>query len=511
MSAAAAILPGRMGGEMQPAYEIPQVTASRVPAPKITADLIAVPIYEDDRSEIAALNDATEGELQSAIDRGEVTGKLCESWTSTRTTGWNARRIMVVGAGKRAELDSEHARRIGACVTLMARQQRRAHIGLAGACTWPAPALESLIEGAVLGNFEPGHYKSKPEGRFFVSTIQIAGDGNVADAIARGVRIGEATNAARVLINEPGNRLTPREFVARGQALLAVPGVTTEILNEGTMEKLGMGLLLGVARGSAEPPRLLVARYEPPSPATSAILGLVGKGITFDTGGISIKPSDGMERMKDDMAGGAAVIAALRAIASEGVPIRVIVVVPATENMPSGTATKPGDVHTSASGLTVEVNNTDAEGRLILGDALWHAQQLGATHLIDIATLTGACIVALGKITTGLFATDGWGSVVQAAAQRGGEKVWPLPLFEEYRESLKSEIADMLNSPGRPAGAITAAMFLKEFVGTKPWAHLDIAGTAWAEETKPWTPKGATGVMIRTLVEVARTTGASWP
>jgi leucyl aminopeptidase len=186
-------------------------------------------------------------------------------------------------------------------------------------------------------------------------------------------------------------------------------------------------------------------------------------------------------------------------------------VVPATENMPSGTATKPGDIHRSASGLTVEINNTDAEDRLILGDALWYAKQQGATHLIDIATLTGACIVALGKITSGLFATDGWGDVVVNAAKQGGEKVWPMPIFEEYRESLKSEIADMLNSPGRPAGAITAAMFLKEFVGSTPWAHLDIAGTAWAEDSKPWTAKGATGAMVRTLIEVARTTGKGWP
>ena len=215
--------------------------------------------------------------------------------------------------------------------------------------------------------------------------------------------------------------------------------------------------------------------------------------------------------MKDDMAGGATVIAALRAIALEQLPIRVIAIVPSTENMPGGRAIKPGDVLRGASGLTVEVNNTDAEGRLILGDGLWYAKELGATHLVDVATLTGACVVALGKITTGLFGTDGWVEVVRAAAERGGERVWPMPLFDDYKESLKSEIADMLNSPGRPAGAITAAMFLKEFVGTTPWAHLDIAGTAWAEDARAWTPKGATGVMIRTLVEVARTAGKNWP
>jgi leucyl aminopeptidase len=250
---------------------------------------------------------------------------------------------------------------------------------------------------------------------------------------------------------------------------------------------------------------MLVARYEPVDAPTDVVIGLVGKGITFDTGGISIKPSDGMERMKDDMAGAATVVAALRAIALLHIPVRVVAVVPAAENMPGGRALKPGDVLRSGSGLTVEVNNTDAEGRLILGDALWYARQLGATHLVDVATLTGACVVALGKITTGLFGTpQPWVDAIRAAAQRGGEKVWQLPLFDEYKESLKSDIADMLNSPGRPAGAVTAARFLKEFAGTGPWAHLDIAGTAWADETKSWMGKGATGTMIRTLVELGR-------
>jgi leucyl aminopeptidase len=252
-----------------------------------------------------------------------------------------------------------------------------------------------------------------------------------------------------------------------------------------------------------------VLKYAPPGAAANRTLGLVGKGITFDTGGISIKPADGMERMKDDMAGGASVVAALRSIALQKLPIRVIAVVPMTENMPGGRATKPGDILKSASGLTVEVNNTDAEGRLILGDALWYARKLGATHLVDVATLTGAVVVALGKITTGLYGTpQPWVDHVRAGAVRAGEKVWPMPLFEDYRETLNSEIADMLNSPGRPAGSITAALFLKEFAGDGPWVHLDIAGTAWAEDAKSWQPKGATGVIIRTLIEVAR---ENWP
>jgi leucyl aminopeptidase len=250
---------------------------------------------------------------------------------------------------------------------------------------------------------------------------------------------------------------------------------------------------------------MLVARYEPAEAPADVMLGLVGKGITFDTGGISIKPADGMERMKDDMAGAATVVAALRALALLRVPIRAVAVVAAAENMPGGRAFKPGDVLRSASGLTVEVNNTDAEGRLVLGDALWYARQIGATHLVDVATLTGACVVALGKITTGLFGTpEPWVDAVRAAAHRGGEKVWPMPLFEEYKDTLKSDIADMLNSPGRAGGAVTAAMFLKEFVGAGPGAHLDIAGPAWADEQKPWMARGATGAMVRTLVELGR-------
>jgi leucyl aminopeptidase len=248
----------------------------------------------------------------------------------------------------------------------------------------------------------------------------------------------------------------------------------------------------------------MVFRYEPAGAPKAPVLGLVGKGITFDTGGISIKPADGMERMKDDMAGGAAVACAMRAIALLKAPMRVVGVVPTTENMPGGRAIKPGDILKSAEGKTVEVINTDAEGRLILGDGLWYARRLGATHLVDVATLTGACVVALGKVTSGLFGTpERWVEQVRRVANRAGDRVWPLPTFDEYRDQLKSDIADMMNTGGRPAGSITAAMFLKEFTGGLPWAHLDIAGTAWAEEPKPYQPKGATGVAVRTLASLA--------
>jgi leucyl aminopeptidase len=312
------------------------------------------------------------------------------------------------------------------------------------------------------------------------------------------------------LCNEPGNSLTPREFARRSGEIVSDTSLAFEVLDEKEIERLGMGLLLGVARGSHEPPRLMVIRHEPVGAPRGPVLGLVGKGITFDTGGISIKPADGMERMKDDMAGGAAVVCAMRAISALNAPVRVIGVVPTTENMPGGRAIKPGDVLTSASGKTVEVINTDAEGRLILGDGLWYARKLGATHLVDVATLTGSIVVALGKITSGLFGTpQSWVDTVRSVADRAGDRVWPMPTFDEYFEQIKSEIADLMNTGGRPAGSVTAALFLKEFAGGLPWAHLDIAGTAWLEEAKPYLPKGPSGVAVRTLAELPFTS-AEW-
>jgi leucyl aminopeptidase len=255
---------------------------------------------------------------------------------------------------------------------------------------------------------------------------------------------------------------------------------------------------------------MMVFRHEPHGVKSGPVLALVGKGVTFDTGGISIKPADGMDRMKDDMAGGAAVAAAMHAIAKLGAPIRVIGIVPATENMPGGRAIKPGDILKSAEGKTVEIMNTDAEGRLILGDGLWYARQLGATHLVDVATLTGAIVVALGKHVSGLFGTPPWWvEQVRRVADRAGDRMWPLPLAADYFDQLKSEIADFTNTGGRPGGAITAALFLKEFTGGLPWAHLDIAGTAWAEDARPYQPKGASGVAVRTLTELAFTAN-SW-
>lgn len=496
---------------MHPAFEAPRLTAASGDRPGADSDLIIVPVAQDQTSgAVARLDSAVGGELSSALARGEFEARAYQTLTARLTdSSWRAPRMAFIGTGPRASVSAEVFRRIAAMATGLARQMRCARVVFVDAepgSVTDGPRVELLAEGIAFANFDNGMHKTRDERRFFVSDATVlTAAASAGAAVASGATLGESINGARALVNEPGNNLTPTMLADRAAAFGAVTGVSTDILDEGRIRELQMGLLLGVARGSAEPPRVLVLKYDPPGAPRGATLGLVGKGITFDTGGLSLKPADGMERMKDDMAGGASVVAAIRSIALLQLPIPVVAVVPATENMPGGRAIKPGDILRGASGLTVEVNNTDAEGRLILGDGLWYARQLGATHLVDVATLTGAVVVALGKITTGLYGTpQPFVQGVLDAAGRAGEKVWQMPLFDEYKESLKSEIADMLNSPGRPAGSVTAAMFLKEFAGAGPWAHLDIAGTAWAEDGKPWQPKGATGAIIKTLVEVAR-------
>ena len=492
------------------------IACTAAPLRTIEADILAVPWFEGETAAaVADLDAASGGEIGRAIASKEFVARAYDIFVTPVIDGsWRARRVALIGAGPRVEFNSDLARRLAVVAGLNARQRRaeRAAFVLSSDAVGAKEAAEfgqAVAEGLTLSEFDAGTYKTadpappKPP----VWTVVI-GSADAADrvngAIARGRVLGECSNLARALANEPGNALTPREFATRCERLVTEVGVKCEILDEQQIEQLGMGLLLGVARGSSEPPRLMVFRYEPAAAPAQPVLGLVGNGITFDTGGISIKPADGMERMKDDMAGGAAVACAMRAIALLGAPIRVVGIVPATENMPGGKAIKPGDILTSASGKTVEVINTDAEGRLILGDGLWYARQLGATHLIDIATLTGACVVALGKITSGLFGTPAaWVEQVKRVADREGDRAWPMPVFDEYRDQLKSEIADIMNTGGRAAASITAAMFLKEFAGGLPWVHIDIAGTAWADEAKPYMPKGPSGVGVRTLAELA--------
>src|ERR1051326_8577261 len=481
------------------------------PLSAVDTDLLIVPWFEDDGpSAVPDLDGATGGEIERALTSQEFQGKAYDLFlTGIADRGWRARRVALIGGGRRADSGGELMRKIAAAGALGARQRRVGRVAFRVRGNGPLVELtQAAAEGLTLAEFDGGSYKTRDVAKPAVPAWTVVVDGNVTRevnvAVSRGRTLAECSNLARGLANEPGNTLTPREFASRATALAAEAGVRVEVLDETQIAQLGMGMLLGVARGSSEPPRLMVFRHEPPSAPDRPVLGLVGKGITFDTGGISIKPAEGMERMKDDMAGGAAVACAMRAIALLGAPMRVIGVVPSTENMPGGRAIKPGDILKSAAGKTVEVINTDAEGRLILGDGLWYARRLGATHLVDVATLTGAVVVALGKVTSGIFgAPDAWVERVRAVANRAGDRAWPLPLFDDYKDQIKSDIADIMNTGGRAAGSITAAMFLKEFTGGLPWGHMDVAGTAGAEEAKPYLPKGASGVAVRTLASLA--------
>jgi leucyl aminopeptidase len=484
---------------------------------RVRADMLFVPVFQDQDAleDLPGLDAATGGDVGRARASGEFRGRPYELFISRLTDGrWKAARLALVGGGRRQDFDVERLRRVAAACSYTATLrsiESVAFVVRGGADR--AGAVQAAADGLSSAEFDQGAYKRRDrgDGRYPKRVVVVAEGADPAaidEAVRRGRTLGQCANVARVLANEPGNVLTPTEFASRVQAATASVGLSVDVLDEERIRSLNMGLLLGVAQGSPQPPRLVVIRYDPPGAPATPVFGFVGKGITFDSGGISIKPAEGMDRMKSDMSGGAAVAAAMRALALLKGPYRAIGVIPMTENMPGGRAVRPGDVLTAASGKTVEIINTDAEGRLVLGDALWYVQQLGATHLVDVATLTGACMVALGRTASGLFgAPDSWVETVRGAAGRAGDRVWPLPLFEEYRDQLKSEIADLVNSAGRPAGAITAAWFLREFVDERPWAHLDIAGTAWAEERKAYQPKGPTGVAVRLLVELGLSGG----
>jgi len=461
-------------------------------------------LQTDDQAVLAAAADL--------IASGEVTGKMLETVLLHKPQGLKAKRLLLIGGGKARDFSSFELRKLaGAAVrNLKAKDLKNfafvapnlSNIGM-------EDAVKSIVEGAFVGNFEPDYYKSDRKEQKIEELIIIAPaqtkQQSLQAAIEQGRIIGEAQNFTRDLVNEPGNRMTPAILAERARKMCDETGLKCEIYGPDKIKELKMGAFWSVAQGSDEEPRLIVMRYEPAGAPEKPVLGLVGKGITFDSGGISIKPADGMEKMKYDMAGGAAMIGAMRAIAQLKPNVRVIGVVCASENMPSGKAQKPGDVQIAMSGKSIEIINTDAEGRLVLADGLHYARQLGCTHLIDAATLTGACVVALGMVNAGIFANDeDFYQRFSKSLQSSGEKMWRLPVDEEYKDMIKSNIADIVNSGGRWGGAVTAAMFLKEFVGDTPWIHLDIAGVAWMEEAKPWIAKGPSGVAVRSLAEFAR-------
>jgi len=455
-------------------------------------------IQSDDKAVLSAAADL--------IASGEVTGKMLETTLLHKPQGLKAKRLLLIGGGKAGKFSSAELRKLaGAAVRNLKSKELRSFVFIAPAVT---DAAKAIVEGAIVGNFDPDYYKSdrKPQQIEDLTIVASKGDQSaLAAEIEQGRIIDEAQNFTRDLVNEPANRMTPTILADRAKKMCDETGLKCEIYGGDKIRELKMGAFWSVAQGSDEEPRLIVMRYEPAGAPEKPVLGLVGKGITFDSGGLSIKTAEGMEKMKYDMAGGATMIGAMRAIAQLKPKVRVTAVVCATENMPSGKALRPGDVQIAMSGKSIEVLNTDAEGRLVLADGLYYARELGCTHLIDAATLTGAVGVALGLINAGVFSNDDeFYNRFAAALKKSGEKMWRLPIDDEYREMLKSDIADIKNVGGRYGGAITAAMFLKEFVGDTPWIHLDIAGIAWNDENKAWLARGPSGLAVRSIVEFAQ-------
>jgi leucyl aminopeptidase len=446
------------------------------------------------------------------LSSGEFAAGSCETVLLHSPAGFKAERILLVGLAK---LTTTEVRKAAGAAVRFAKPRKLRELAIAiPEGLDPLAATRALVEGAYIGDFDPDTYRSDRKDQSIEGLTVVAGAKTNQAAVEAGLRegviLGEAQNFTRTLVNEPGNVMTPTVLGQKASEMCRQYGLKCEVFGADKLKELKMGAFWGVTKGSEEAPALIVMTYEPGNAPAKPVLGLVGKGITFDTGGISIKPADGMEKMKYDMAGGAAMIGAMQAIAQLKPAVKVIGIVCAAENMPSGTAMKPGDVQIAMSGKSIEIVNTDAEGRLVLADGLAYARQLGATHLIDAATLTGACVVALGMVNAGSFANDE--EIYRHftdALQITGERFWRLPLEDEYKDQIKSSIADIMNTGAtRWGGAINAAMFLKEFVEDTPWIHLDIAGVAWTEEAKPWIAKGPSGIAMRTLAEWVRTYAA---
>jgi leucyl aminopeptidase len=460
---------------------------------------------------------------------GEFKAALGETLLLHAPAGVTAARLLLVGLGKAADLSLDSMRKGAGAAVRAAKPRSLRDLAIAfPEAAAPAPPLPStaltaraIVEGALLGEMDWDTYRSDREDRSVHALTLIAPTQpaapqppaqppaqSIQQGFDEGLIVAAAQNFARSLVNEPGNVLTPTILAARTKAMSDEAGLRCEVYSSEKIQALKMEAFWAVAKGSAEPPALIVITYEPATPpaAGSPVLGLVGKGITFDTGGISIKSADGMEKMKYDMAGAAAMIGAMHAIARLKPAVKVIAVLCSAENMPDGNAFKPGDVVTAMSGTTIEIVNTDAEGRLVLADGLHYAKTLGCTHLIDAATLTGACVVALGVLNFGVFSNDepAW-EAFMAGLAISGEHGWRLPCTADYRDHIKSDIADIMNTgKNRWGGAISAAMFLKEFAGDTPWVHLDIAGLAWNEDKKPWIACGPSGVAVRSILEWAR-------
>ena len=480
---------------------------------EIDVDALAVAVFKDDKADqgwLKALDAAVGGLISSLIKTEEFAAKPGETaYFHAPGKGLKAGRLLLIGCGDRETYKAAQITQMAGTASRFLRSKNASSIAIASRADGDSEKVaQTVIVGAIMGLFEPDKYRTKDKEVRELKRIAVVVEGGDKKALQQGAErgriIGEAANFTRDLSNEPGGYLTPTILAERAQKVAKKFGLTIDVLDQRRMEKLGMGSLLGVSRGSEEPPKLIVMKYEPrkANKRQRGLLALVGKGITFDSGGISLKPGENMELMKYDMTGAATVIGAMQAIAQLKPSVPVLGVAPCSENLPSGKATKPGDVLTAMTGKTIEVINTDAEGRLVLADAIAYAKKLGATQIIDMATLTGAVTVALGDVNTAILGTDqALIDEVIAAGKEVGEKFWQLPLDDEYTNQIKSDIADIKNVGGKKAGTITAAAFLKEFADDTSWAHLDIAGTAWGDTAQPYRSKGPTGVAVRTLIE----------
>jgi leucyl aminopeptidase len=461
---------------------------------------------------VASTDSAVQSAAADLLGSGEVTGKSLETNLVHKPANLKAKRLLLVSGGSAKKFSAYDLRRVaGTAARTLKSRGIRSFAFVAPQGLPEEEAVRAIVEGALVGNFDPDYYRSdRKDQKIDAVTIVATGDKAALEKVANEAQIiGESQNFTRDLVNEPSNRMTPTILADRAKKMSAEVGLKCEVYGADKIKEMKMGAFWSVAQGSDEPPALIVMTYEPAGAPAKPVLGLVGKGLTFDTGGISIKPADGMEKMKYDMAGGATMIGTMRAIALLKPKVKVIGIVCATENMPSGKAQKPGDVQIAMSGKSIEIINTDAEGRLVLADGLYYARQLGCTHLVDAATLTGAVVVALGYTNAGIFANDDdMYNRFHSANAKAGEKMWRMPLDDEYKEQIRSSIADIMNSGGRWGGAATAAMFLKEFAEDTPWIHLDIAGTAWMEDQKPWIAKGPSGIALRSLVEFVKSFAA---
>ena len=480
---------------------------------KIKADAIIVNFFEGMKrldGNIATVDKVLNGAISQLISQGEIKGKLGEITIIHSLGRLPAARVAVAGLGKQAELTLVRVRGVVAETCRLLRQKGVDNVatiaqgaGVAGISL--EEAAQAVTEGALLGLYSFRKHMTEEAEHGEIKQLLIV-DSDKANlpllerGSSKGMILAEATNLARDMVNEPANYMTPSYMVEGAVSLAKTYGLEISVLEQEQMQELGMGALLGVAQGSQQKPKFIILNYRGGDSAEVDV-ALIGKGITFDAGGISIKPSEGMGEMKGDMAGGAAVMAAIGAIAQLKPKINVTAIIPATENLPSGNALKPGDILTAMNGKTIEIISTDAEGRLTLADALGYAKKLGAKSIVDVATLTGACRVALGDVYSGAFGNNQeLVDKVIAAGGEAGELIWQMPMHEQYKEQNKSDVADIKNVGGKYGGAITAAQFLVEFVGDTPWVHLDIAGTSMSEKEKAYLVKGATGVPVRTLV-----------